>query len=123
MLQLVPCRPEGLQIITRLTPSRRRTRLGKILYLSTDTSPTDLSTLNFTVLWANSADYTFMTFFLFFLENMFISVLTFHVSIGDNLHKMSKAVFRENKKTISNCRLLKFLPRMISVKVSRLSVV
>ena len=34
------------------------------------------------------------------------------VSIGDNLHKMSKPVFWENKKNILICCLLKILPRV-----------
>ena len=37
------------------------------------------------------------------------------VSIGDNLHEMSNSVSGENKKNISVCHLLKFLPRMLSV--------
>ena len=36
------------------------------------------------------------------------------VSLGDNLHKMPK-LFSE--KNISNCRLLKVLPSMLSVKI------
>ena len=44
---------------------------------------------------ANSADDKLMIFFLFFPENR-----TWHnmqiVSIGDNLHEMSKPVFSEN---------------------------
>ena len=36
---------------------------------------------------------------------------------GDNLHKMSKPFFWEkNKKNISKCCLLKFLPRVLSIK-------
>ena len=38
------------------------------------------------------------------------------VSIGDNLHEMSKPVLWENKKNISVCRLLKILPRVLSLK-------
>ena len=38
------------------------------------------------------------------------------VSIGDNLHEMSKPIFRESKKNISVRGLLKILPRVLSVK-------
>ena len=38
------------------------------------------------------------------------------VSIGDNLHEMSKPVFWEKQENISKCRLLKILPRILSVK-------
>ena len=37
-------------------------------------------------------------------------------SIGDNLHEMSYLFSGENKKTILICRLLKILPRVLSVK-------
>ena len=39
----------------------------------------------------------------------------------DNLHEMSKLIFRENKKKyfkFFKCRLLSFLPRMLPVKGS-----
>ena len=39
------------------------------------------------------------------------------VSIGDNLHEVSKLFSpRKNKKKISKCCLLKFLPRELSVR-------
>ena len=38
------------------------------------------------------------------------------VSLGDNLHEMSYPVFWENKKNISKYRLLKILPRVLSVR-------
>ena len=43
------------------------------------------------------------------------------VSIGDNLHEMSNPVSRgkKRKKNISVCRLLKILPRVLSVNYSQ----
>ena len=41
-----------------------------------------------------------------------------YISIEDNLHERPKAVFWKNKKNISKCHLLKFLPRVLSVKNS-----
>ena len=38
------------------------------------------------------------------------------VSLGDNLHEMSKHISGKNKRNISNCHLLKFLPSMLSDK-------
>ena len=38
------------------------------------------------------------------------------VSIGDNLYEMSNPVSGKNKKTISKCRLLKILRRVLCVK-------
>ena len=58
-----------------------------------------------------------MTFFLFFPENRicyFMQIVS-NVFIGDNLHEMSK-LFRKNKKNISICRMLKILPRVLSIK-------
>ena len=74
-----------------------------------------LSYLTFTTLWAFSADRK-LIFFLFFPENRIWHFMQI-VSSGDNLHAMSNPVFWENKKNISKCRLLKFLPRVLSVKV------
>ena len=37
------------------------------------------------------------------------------VSLGDNLHEMSNLFSGKNKKNISVCRLLKILPRVLSV--------
>ena len=37
------------------------------------------------------------------------------LTFGDNLHEMAYAVFWENKKNIPKCRLLKILPRVLSV--------
>ena len=63
------------------------------------------SFLTFTSLCANSADDKFMICFLIFLRKQ-------------DLHEMSNPVFWEKleKKNISKCRLLKILPRMLSVK-------
>ena len=86
--------------------------------------------LTFTTLWAFSADDKMMLFFLFFPENRIWHFMQI-VSLGDNLHEMSNPVFWEketicmkcqilfsgkNKKNISKCRLLKILPRVLSVK-------
>ena len=39
------------------------------------------------------------------------------ISVGDNLHEMSKAFFSEkNKKNMPVCRMLKILPRVLSFK-------
>ena len=37
------------------------------------------------------------------------------VSIGDNLHEISKPVSGKNRKNISMCRLLKLLLRVLSI--------
>ena len=39
------------------------------------------------------------------------------VSLGDNLHEMSTPNFLENNNNISECRLLKFLPNVLIVKL------
>ena len=56
----------------------------------------------------------YLTLFLIFPRKQ---DLTFHVnvSLGDNLHEMSKPVSGNNKKNIFKCRLLKILPSMLSV--------
>ena len=38
------------------------------------------------------------------------------VAMGDNLHEMSNPVFWEEQENISKCRLLRTLPRVLSVK-------
>ena len=38
------------------------------------------------------------------------------ISKGDNLHEMSKSIFRKNNNHISKLHLLIFLPSMLSVK-------
>ena len=50
--------------------------------------------LTFTTLWANSADNKLTIFFLIFPENRIWNFIQI-VSIGDNLHEMSKSVFWE----------------------------
>ena len=50
--------------------------------------------LTLTTLWAYSADNKLMIFFLFFPENKIWHFMQI-VSTGDNLHEMSKPVFRE----------------------------
>ena len=58
-------------------------------------------------LWTNSADDKQMIFFLGFDTS------------GENLHEVSNPIFlfsRKNKKTISKCHLLKFLPSRQSAK-------
>ena len=59
-----------------------------------------------------------MRFFLFFPENRMWQFMQI-VSSGDNLHELSnpKILFSGKKKqNISKCCLLKFFPRMLSVK-------
>ena len=48
-------------------------------------------------------------------SNLPVWHFTLIVSNGANLHEMFNPVFREKKKTISICRLLKILPRVLSV--------
>ena len=47
--------------------------------------------LTVTILWANSADYKLVIFFLVFPENRFWHFMQI-VSTGDNLHEMSDPV-------------------------------
>ena len=42
------------------------------------------------------------------------------VSLRDNLRDMQKPIFWKNKKNISKCHLLTFLPRMLNVKLQSL---
>ena len=57
--------------------------------------------LTFTTLWANLADNKLVIFFLFFPENRIWHFMQI-VSIGDNLHEMSKLFSgKKNKKNIS----------------------
>ena len=55
--------------------------------------------LTFTTLWANSADYKFIIFFLFFPENGIWHFMQI-VSIWDNLHEMSNPAFWEKLEKI-----------------------
>ena len=55
------------------------------------------ASLTFTTLWANSADDKLMIVFLFFPENR-VWHFEHIVSIGDNLHELSKPSFCEKKK-------------------------
>ena len=56
-----------------------------------------------------------MVFFLIFPRKQVLHFMPI-VSNGDNLHEMSKPVFSEKQeKYILKCRLLKFLPRVLSV--------
>ena len=57
---------------------------------------------------------------LFFPENRIWHFMQI-VSLGDNLHEMSILFSEKNKKNISKCRLLKILPRVLSVKDERVS--
>ena len=54
--------------------------------------------LSFTTIWTNSTD-KLMAFFVFFPENRIWHFMQI-VSIGDNLHEMSKLFSRKNKKKI-----------------------
>ena len=86
-------------------------------------------------LWAKSADNKLRLLILFFPENglwHFMQIVYFgnnmhlqyarnqasFVSFGANLHEMSKAFSWKNKKNISKCCLLKFLPHMLSLQWS-----
>ena len=54
-------------------------------------------------------------FFLFFPEKRHWHFMQIVFS-GDNLHKVSKPIFwKKKKKNISKCRLVKFLPRVLSI--------
>ena len=71
----------------------------------------------FTTPWANSAYDKLVIVSYFFSENRlwhFIQIVS-----GEKLHEMYKPIFWENKKYISKCCLLKFLPRMLSVKTNQ----
>ena len=68
--------------------------------------------------WANSADDRLNScFFVFFC--LFIAKKTgFDISwSGDNLHEVQILFTWKNEKNISNCRLLKIVPRVLSIKV------
>ena len=56
-----------------------------------------LGTIIITILCADSADDKMVIFFLFFQENRFWHFMQI-VSIGDNLHGMSKPVFWKKKR-------------------------
>ena len=68
--------------------------------------------LTFTTLWANSADDK-LIFFLFCFPRK--QNLIFH---GDNLYEMSFFFWKKKEKNISICRLLKILPRVLSVNTA-----
>ena len=71
--------------------------------------------LTFTTLLASSADEKLMTLFLLFPRKQ---DLIFHANclIGDNLHELLNPVFYEKIRKLFLCRLLKILPRVLSVK-------
>ena len=71
--------------------------------------------LLFLMLYSDSADDKLMVFFLFFLENRLCHVMQI-ASLRDNWHERSNLFSRKNQKTISKCRVLKFLPSMQRVK-------
>ena len=66
----------------------------------------------FTTLWANSPDDKLMIDFFYFPENS----LGISGQLGHNLHEILKPIFWKTKRTLSRCRLLKFVPKMLSVK-------
>ena len=74
--------------------------------------------LTFTTLLANPADDKLVIFFFLFQENR----IWYYIQIGDSMHELSNPVFwkRNNKKNISKCFVLKFLPRVQSVKPMQL---
>ena len=72
-------------------------------------------TLTFTTLWADSADDKLMTVFS---ENSIWQFMQI-VSYGDNLYELSNRIFWKKKKSDKNilkCRLMKFLPSVLSMK-------
>ena len=75
-----------------------------------------LDVLPFTTLCANSVDDKSVIFSLFFSENRVQYSCKLSPLAGDNLHEMSDPVFWEKKKkNISICRLMKILPRVLSL--------
>ena len=70
-------------------------------------------TLTFTTLWAFSAKDKLMIFFLFFPKKQ---DLTFHANCLQICIKHHILFPGKNKKNISKCRLLKILPRVLSIK-------
>ena len=70
-----------------------------------------------TTLWADKADDKLMILFFFFLRK---KALTFHVNCLLRrqicIHVCRSLFSEKNKKNISKCCLLKFLPRVLSVK-------
>ena len=71
--------------------------------------------LTLTTQWADSADDKLVIFFLFFLENR--SDTSCKLSPKETICMKCQIPFsRKNKKNISKCHLLKFLPSMQSVK-------
>ena len=70
--------------------------------------------LTITTLLAYWAEDKLMIFFLFSPENRIRHFM--QIVSKDTLHKMLNPVFWENKTNISICRLLKVLPRGLSVK-------
>ena len=71
-------------------------------------------TLTFTTVLAESADNKLIMFFLFYPEDRiwhFMQIVSW-----DNLQEVSNAVFWKNKKNISACCQLKFLPSILSIK-------
>ena len=67
--------------------------------------------VEFTALWANLADDKLMIFFLFSQETGFDISCKFAIC-----RKCQNLFYGKNKKIISKCCLLKFLPRVLSVK-------
>ena len=73
-----------------------------------------ITPLTFTTLWAFSADDKMMLFFLFFPENRIWHFMQI-VSLETICMKCQILISGKNKKNISKCRLLKILPRVLSV--------
>ena len=84
-----------------------------MLYKASNTG----SCLNFSMLWANSADDK-LIIFLFFLENSVLLIRQIF-SFGDNLHELSNTFFPVKKrKFISESSCLKLALSMLKVTVT-----
>ena len=72
------------------------------------------SHLTFTTLWANSADDKLILFLIFSGNRFDISC---KLSAMETICMKGQSLFSgKNKKNISACRLLKILPRVLSIK-------
>ena len=65
-------------------------------------------------LWAKSAGDKLLCF-SYFSQKTGFDIFMQVVSTGDNLNERSKLIFLRNKKYISKCPLVKFLPRVGNV--------
>ena len=73
--------------------------------------------LTFTTLWASSADDQWVIFFYFSLRKTGFDISCKLSPLETICMKCQNLFSRTNKNNISKCRLLKILPRVLSVKV------